>query len=356
MNEEIVNIDKVNEFAGKVMGDIGGAYALLLSYLGDQSGIFRVLTECGPVTSDELASKANVDSRYLLEWLSAQTAAGYVEYDESSDTFFMLPEKSIVLAQEGHPACMQGLFQIVVAQFATHEKALHTFVSGEGRPWGEHQGCCFCGVDRFFRPGYEVNLLTDWIPALDGMTDKLQRGARVADVGCGHGSSTIMMAETFKNSHFVGYDFHAESVAAAVRSADTRLSHPNWQFVKAGAAEIEEGEFDLICLFDAFHDMGDPVGIARHLRSKLANGGSLMLVEPLAGDKLTDNLHLLGQVFYSASTLICTPASKAQDVGMALGAQAGEKKLTEVLMSAGFTSVKRVAQTDTNMVLEAKVS
>ncbi|ALT00301.1 class I SAM-dependent methyltransferase [Lacimicrobium alkaliphilum] len=355
MNEEIVNIDKVNEFVGKVMTDIGGAYAVLLSYLGDQSGIYKTLTECGPVTCEELASKANVDARYLLEWLSAQTAAGYIEYDETSNTFFMLPEKSIVLAQEGHPACMQGLFQLVVSQHATHEKALHTFVSGEGRPWGEHHSCCFCGTDRFFRPGYEVNLITDWLPALDGMIDKLQNGARVADVGCGHGSSTILMADAFRNSHFIGYDFHSESIASASKNADERLSHPNWQFVAAGAAQIEEGDFDLICLFDALHDMGDPVGIARHLRSKLKADGSLMLVEPLAGDKLTDNLHLLGQVCYSASTLICTPASKAQEVGLALGAQAGEKKLTEVLKSAGFTSVKRVAETDINMVLEAKV-
>ncbi|GAB3019808.1 class I SAM-dependent methyltransferase [Bowmanella dokdonensis] len=355
MSDQNVTIEQVQEFAGKVMADIGGAYAVLLSYLGDQSGIYRTLTEHGPMSCQALADKAGVDGRYLLEWLSAQAAAGYVEYDEASECFSMLPHKSIVLAQEGHPACMQGLFQCLVAQYATHDKALEIFVSGAGRPWGEHHSCCFCGTDRFFRPGYEANLITDWLPALDGMTEKLQRGARVADVGCGHGSSTILMAEAFKSSHFVGYDFHAESIAAAAEKADKQLDHPNWQFVTAKATDIQEGDFDLICLFDALHDMGDPVGVARHLRSRLVEGGSLMLVEPLAGDKLTDNLHLLGQIFYSASTLICTPASKAQEVGLALGAQAGEKRLTQVLTEAGFTSIRRVAQTDTNMVLEARM-
>jgi ubiquinone/menaquinone biosynthesis C-methylase UbiE len=349
-----VNPKKLDEFVGKVMGDIGGSFALLLSFIGDQTGVYRTLRDIGPCTTTELAKLSKVDERYLREWLSALAAAGYVDYDPQEETFSLTPEQGIVLAQEGHPACMQGLFQLIVSQFTTHDKAIDVFRSGRGRPWGEHHGCCFCGTDRFFRPGYAANLVEAWLPALEGVTDKLNEGAHVADIGCGHGASTVLMAQAFPNSTFVGFDFHAPSIDKANEKAAAAGVRANTRFVTANAKDLPNEGFDLICMFDALHDMGDPVGAARRLRECLKPDGTLMLVEPLAGDSLADNLHLLGQIFYSASTLICTPASRAQEVGLALGAQAGQKRLTEVLTQAGFTRVGRASETPTNMVIEAR--
>lgn len=349
-----VDEEQLNGFAGKVMEDIGGAFAVLLSFIADQTGVYRTLRDIGPCSTAELANASQVDERYLREWLSAQASAGYLTYDEKTDYFSLTPAQAVVLAQEGHPACLQGLFQQLVSQFTTHEKAIEVFRTGAGRPWGEHHGCCFCGTDRFFRPGYAANLVNAWLPALDGVVQKLSNGGKVADVGCGHGSSTVLMAEAFPASAFYGYDFHTPSISVATEKARAAGVQGNTCFVSASANAIPDGDFDLICMFDALHDMGDPVGVARHLRQCLAADGSLMLVEPLAADSLADNLHLLGQIFYSASTLICTPASRAQEVGLALGAQAGERRLTAVLKEAGFRHVKRATETDTNMVLEAK--
>lgn len=346
------NEEKLTAFVGKVSSDIAGAYAVLLSYMGDQTQLFKLLWQHGPCNPAHLAKLANVDERYLLEWLSSLAAGGYVCYSEDSQTFFMNDEQALVLASEGHPACLQGFMQVTLSQFVTYEKALEVFKTGAGRPWGEHHGCCFCGVDRSFRTGYNANLIEQWLPALNGMTDRLQQGALVADVGCGHGSSTLLMAKAFPKSHFFGYDFHAESIDKAQSHAAAEGLDHNVMFRQLDALHVPEQEFDLICMFDSLHDMGDPVGIARHLHSCLADDGILMLVEPLAGDSLTENLHVVGQLYYAASTLICTPASRAQPVGAALGAQAGQKRLTEVLREAGFSSVRRVAETDTNMVLE----
>jgi ubiquinone/menaquinone biosynthesis C-methylase UbiE len=348
------NEQKLDAFMGKVMDDIGGSFAVLLSFMGDQTDVYRTLSDIGPCTSVELARVSKIDERYLREWLSAQAAAGYVVYHEASDAFSLTPEQATVLAQEGHPACMQGFFQLLVSQFATHDKAIETFRTGAGRSWAAHHGCCFCGTDRFFRPGYAANLVNAWLPALEGVTDRLTAGGKVADVGCGHGSSTVLMAQAFPESTFFGYDFHVQSIQAATDKAEDAGVRSNTHFLTSNAKEIDEKGFDLICMFDALHDMGDPVGVARHLRQCLAPGGTLMLVEPVAGDQLTDNLHLLGQIFYSASTLICTPASRAQEVGLALGAQAGQERITAVLKQAGFTQIRRAAETDTNMVLEAR--
>lgn len=348
------DMERLQAFVGKVMGDIGGAFALLLSWIGDQTGVFRALRDHGPCTVERLAREAGVDARYLREWLSAMAAGGYVCYHAADDAFSMTPEQAIVLAAEGHPACMQGFFQMVVAQFATHQQALDVFRSGAGRPWSSHHSCCFCGTDRFFRAGYAAHLIDSWLPSLDGMVDRLHRGARVADVGCGHGSSTVLMAQAFPTSEFHGFDFHAPSIEAARDKAAAAGVGGNTEFVVATAKQIGPEGFDLVCMFDALHDMGDPVGVARRVHECLTADGIFMLVEPLAGDRLADNLHLVGQLFYSASTLVCTPTSRSQEVGLALGAQAGERRLTEVLREAGFSNVRRVAETPTNMVLQAR--
>lgn len=354
LSDTSMDVRKVEEFAGKVMADIGGAMALLLSYIGDQTGVYRALRDIGPSSARDLAGSAGVDERYLAEWLGGQAAAGYVTYDPATERFSLTPEQAVVLAQEGHPACMQGFVQLLVSQFATHDQAVETFRSGAGRAWSEHHSCCFCGTDRFFRPGYAVNLIASWLPALEDVLGKLEEGAKVADVGCGLGSSTVLMAEAFPKSTFHGFDFHPPSIEAArTRAAEAGVS-ANTRFEAVAAKDLPEEGYDLVCMFDALHDMGDPVGAARRIRRCLAPDGTFMLVEPLAGDSLSDNLHLVGQIFYSASTLVCTPSSRAQEVGLALGAQAGEKRLTDILRQAGFTRVRRASETATNMVLEAR--
>jgi 2-polyprenyl-3-methyl-5-hydroxy-6-metoxy-1,4-benzoquinol methylase len=349
-----VDAERLESFAGKVMGDMGGAFAVLLSYLADGTGIYRALRDTGRCDAATLASAAGVDPRYLREWLSAQAAAEYVVYHDEDDTFSLTPEQAVVLAQEGDPACLQGFIELIVSQFATHETAAEVLRSGAGRPWDTHAACCFCGTDRFFRPGYAANLIEHWLPALDGVLAKLEAGARIADVGCGLGSSALLMARAFPRSTIHGFDFHDASIEAARDSAYAAGLAANTRFETVSAKEVPAEGYDLICMFDALHDMGDPVGAARHLRKCLADDGTLMLVEPLARDRLADNLHLLGQLFYSASTLICTPASRAQEVGLALGAQAGPARLTGVLTEAGFGNVRCAAETASNMIFEAR--
>lgn len=349
-----VDPEKLEAFAGKVMGDIGGSLAALLAYIGDQTGVYRAMRDGGRAGVADIARRAGVDERYLLEWLSAQAAAGYVTYHGEDETFSLTPEQALVLSAEGHPACMQGFIQQLVAQHTTHDKAVDTFASGKGRGWEDHHACCFCGTDRFFRPGYDANLVSSWIPALDGVEEKLKAGAKIADLGCGLGSSTVLMAKSYPNSTVHGFDFHEPSILTArERAAEAGLE--NIRFEAVAAKDMPANGYDLVCIFDALHDMGDPVGAAHRIRQCLAPGGTLMVVEPLAGDSLSQNLHLLGQIFYSASTLICTPASRAQEVGLGLGAQAGQKRLTQVLNEAGFAQVRRAAETQTNMILEARV-
>ncbi len=349
-----INAATLEALTNKVLADVGGAFGLFLAYLGDQAGIYQALDEIGPCTAETLAQKADVDARYLLEWLSANAAAGYVSYHADDETFSLSPEQALVFTREGQPNCMQGFFQLVVGQYATHDIALETFRTGAGRAWGEHHDCCFCGTDRFFRPGYVANLVENWLPSLTDTETKLKTGAKVADVGCGHGSSTLLMAQAYPNSVFYGYDFHEPSMnEAKAHAAAAGVS--NVHFATATAKGYPEQDLDLVCIFDALHDMGDPVGAAKHIKGSLKPDGTFMLVEPLAGDSLSDNLHLLGQIFYSASTTICTPASKAQEIGLALGAQAGQKRLTEVLNQAGFSKVRRANETPTNMVLEARI-
>ncbi len=349
-----LNEKKLGELQGKVMMDISGSLCLIMAYMGDRLDLYSALAEISPATSRELAESTGLTERYVREWLSANAAGGYVEYDADTERFSMTPEQIVIFASEGHPYCMQGFFQAVVSAYLDEPKVTGVFRSGEGLAWADHNGCLFCGTERFFRPIYAANLVDSWIPALDGVRERLEAGARVADIGCGHGSSTIIMAKAFPKSTFHGFDFHEPSVEHARSRARDAGVASNTIFEVVTAKEYPGNNYDLVTIFDALHDMGDPVGAAAHIRSTLADGGTFMLVEPLAGDSLKDNLHPLGQIYYAFSTMICTPASKAQEVGLALGAQAGEKRLTDVLGKAGFTRVRRVAETATNMVLEVR--
>ena len=350
MDEEI-DVAKVEQMAGKVVGDVAGAISLFMAYLGDQAGVFAALDGAGRLSVSALAQKTGLNAKYLHEWLGSVSAAGYVTHHAEDDTFSLAPEQALVFTREGQPACMQGFIQAIISQMEMHEQAVQTFRSGEGRPWSDHSQCLFCGVDRFFRPGYQANLVEAWIPALDGVKDKLEAGAKVADIGCGHGSSTIVMAQAFPNSSFEGFDFHEPSIEEA-RSRAQKAGVSNVRFEVARAQDYAGEDFDFACIFDALHDMGDPVGAARHIRSTLKEDGTFMLVEPLAGDTMAENMNPIGQIFYGFSTTVCTPCSLAQDGRRGLGAQAGQKRLTEVLNEAGFAKVRRAAETPTNMVLE----
>ena len=350
MSEQI-DMARVEELAGKVIGDVAGALSLYMAYLGDQTGVFEALDELGRVNLDQLADHTGLNAKYLHEWLGSVSAAGYVTFHPEDETFSLAPEQALIFTREGQPACMQGFIQAVVSQYESHEKAVRTFKSGKGRPWSDQSECCFCGTDRFFRPGYAANLTSDWIPALDGVEEKLKSGAKIADIGCGHGSSSILMAQAYPNSTVYGFDFHEPSIEEARRKAK-QAGVDNVEFHLATAQDYPGTDYDFACIFDALHDMGDPVGAAAHIRETLKDDGTFMLVEPMAGDSMADNMNPLGQIFYAFSTTVCTPASLAQEVGLGLGAQAGQERLTEVLNEAGFAKVRRASETPTNMVLE----
>lgn len=353
MSNGNLNESALEELQGKVMGDIGGALGVLMAYIGDELGVFQALADANRATAQDLARRADLDERYVREWLSAVAAAGYVNYDPISTCFSVTPEQAALFAHEGTPLFMHGFFQCIVGAYADYEKIRDIFRTGEGLGWGEHHNCAFCGTDRFFRPGYDANLVSNWIPALSGVEKKLKRGAKVADIGCGYGSSTILMAKTYPHSMVYGFDFHEPSIEEARKRA-FEAGVENVKFEVATAKGYPGTDYDLATVFDALHDMGDPVGAAAHVRKSLKKDGTFMVVEPLAGDKLEDNLHLLGQIFYSFSTAVCTGTSRAQEVGLALGAQAGQKRLTDVLNAGGFGRVRRAAETATNMVLEAR--
>lgn len=351
---EDVDDSKLEELQGKVITDIAGSLGLLMGYLGDQLDLYSALAEICPATSQELAQNTGIKERYLREWLSANAAGGYIDYDPDSQTFSMTPEQALIFTAEGNPNCMQGFFQAVVSGYTDVPKAIEAFRTGEGIPWGDHSECLFCGTERFFRPMYAANLIESWIPALDGVKEKLEAGAKVADVGCGHGSSTIIMAQAFPHSTFHGFDIHGPSIDHAREHARAAGVASNTIFEVSTAKEYPGNNYDLVAIFDALHDMGDPVGATKHVASTLTEGGTFMLVEPFAEDNLEDNSHPLGQIYYSFSTTICVPNSLSQEVGLALGAQAGEKRLTDVLNEGGLGHVRCAAKTPTNMVLEAR--
>lgn len=352
MSEQL-DMARVEAMAGKVIGHVAGAVSLMMAYMGDQAGVWAAMDGVGPLTLGQLAARTGMEPKYLREWLGSVAAAGYVEFDPEAETFTLTPEAALIFTREGQPACMQGFIQAVVAQYEMHEKAVEVFKSGEGRAWDTHSPCLFCGTDRFFRPAYAAHLIPEWLPALEGVTAKLEAGAKVADIGCGWGSSTILMAQKYPASTFIGYDFHAPSIEQArARAAQAGVS--NVSFEVATAQDYPGTGFDFACIFDALHDMGDPVGAARHVRATLNPGGTFMVVEPMAGDRMADNMHLMGQIFYGLSCMGCVPASLAQPVGYGLGAQAGQARLTEVLNEAGFSQVRRAAATPSNMILEVR--
>ncbi|HET8750619.1 MAG TPA: class I SAM-dependent methyltransferase [Sphingomicrobium sp.] len=345
---------KLEQFMHKIVGDMAAAMSGSLVITGAKLGLYKALAELGPSTSQQLADKLNLDERYVREWLSAQAASGFVEYDPETALFSLSPEQRMALANEDSPVYVAPAFEVIAAAYIDEPKITGAFQTGQGVGWHEHHQCLFHGTEKFFRPGYRANLVASWIPALEGVFDKLKAGARVADIGCGHGASTIIMAEAFPDSQFVGIDYHDGSVARAREAAREAGDLPNVRFEVASAKEAPGTDYDLVCCFDCLHDMGDPVGAAKHIREMLKPDGTFMLVEPMAGDSLDENLHPVGRLYYSASTMICTPASKSQEVGLALGAQAGQRRLEEVLHEAGFATVRRAAETPFNLVIEAK--
>ena len=342
---------KVNEFLGKAIQDVAATFHAGLVLIGDKLGLYRALADGGPMTAAELAKRTGARERYVREWLSAQAAGGYVTYEATSGRFTLPPEHAFLLLDADLP----GAFMLGVGSIRDEARIADAFRTGEGVGWHEHDPGVFEGCERFFRPGYAMNLVSQWIPALDGVKARLEAGGRVADVGCGHGASTIIMAQAFPRAIVTGFDYHAASIEAARRAADKAGVGDRVSFEVASAKAYSGTGYDLVTFFDCLHDMGDPVGAARHVRQSLGAGGTWMLVEPFANDRLEDNLNPIGRLYYGASTLLCTPASLSQEVGLALGAQAGEKRLRDVLTEAGFSRMRRVAETPANMVLEARV-
>jgi SAM-dependent methyltransferase len=337
-----------------MLSDLGGAASIALVRIGDSLGLYKAMHEHGPMTVAELAATTQVHERYLREWLSHQAASNYLAYDPATGKFSLPPEQAMVFAIEDSPVFMPGAFGLMASMLDNQAKVEPAFRTGAGVAWGDQAGCLFCAVARFFRPGYVNNIVANWLPALDGVVAKLERGAKVADVGCGHGVSTVLMARAFPNSEFVGYDFHPSSVEQAERHARDHGVGGNTRFEVATAKNYPDKDFDLVAFFDCLHDMGDPVGAAAHVRQSLKPDGTWMIVEPAAGDRLEDNLNPIGRLFYAGSTMICVPTSLAQEVGLALGAQAGEARLREVITAGGFRQVRRATETPFNMILEAR--
>ena len=345
---------KLNDFLGQMVGDLGAAANAPLMLLGDKLGLYKALAASGPLSSAELAEQTGTAERFVREWLAAQAASGYVGYDAAADTYAMAPEQAMVLADEDSPVFLAGIFESLYAMMVAEPKIRDAFRTGEGVGWHEHHPCLFSGTERFFRTGYRAHLVQEWLPALDGVVGKLEQGATVADIGCGHGASTIIMAQAFPNSRFVGFDYHDASIARANEAAAEAGVAESARFEVAAAQDYPGTSYDLVTSFDCLHDMGDPVGASRHVLRTLAPDGTWMIVEPFANDALSDNLNPVGRLYYAASTMLCTPASLSQEVGLGLGAQAGEARLRQVVEEGGFTRFQRAAATPFNLILEAR--
>ncbi|MER5638559.1 methyltransferase domain-containing protein [Kitasatospora sp. NPDC002227] len=345
---------RLEQFVGQAVSDMAAAVSGLLVHLGDRLGLYRAMAGAGPLTARELAQRTGTAPRYVREWLCNQAAGGYVVHHPLRDAFELPAEQAAVLAREDSPVFLAGAYEAIASCYSDHEQLAEAFGTGAGFGWEQHDERLFSGVRRLFHPSYAAYLTGEWIPALDGVEAKLKGGASVADVGCGLGGSTVLMAAAYPRSTFAGFDCHGPSVEAARAAAVAGAVHHRVRFEEAAADAFAGTGFDLVCLFDCLHDMGDPVGAARHIRAALAPDGTLMLVEPAAGDGLEHNLNPVGRAFYGFSTAVCTPASLAQPVGLGLGAQAGPARLAEVLAEAGFSRVREVARTPFHLILEAR--
>lgn len=351
-----LTIKTTEEFAGQVIGDVSATFSGVMTNIGHKLGIYKAMAFTGKLTSAQLSEKMGLTERYLREWLNNQVAGGYLLYDPSDESY-ELPDAYVpVLADEDSPVFLVPALQVASSLWHDEDKIADVFISGKGIAWAEHHHHLFCGTESLFRPGYKSFLVSDWLNAMDGVVEKLERGAKVADIGCGHGASSIVMAKAFKHSTFYGFDSHVESIDTARGKATNESVSENLSFKVEEAQSYCEKEFDLICFMDCLHDMGDPIGAARHAAQALKDGGSLLIVEPAANDNVQDNVNPVSRLYYAASTAVCTPCSKSQEVGLALGAQAGQKRLSEVLNQAGFNHVRRVAETPFNIVLEARIA
>ncbi|MBI2684270.1 MAG: class I SAM-dependent methyltransferase [Actinobacteria bacterium] len=356
MTTQPIDGARLDAFIGQVVSEAGAALNAALVVIGDKLGLYRGLADGGPATSHELAARTGTDERYVREWLAAQAAGGFVAYDAAAGNYELPAEQALALTQDDSPAFVPGLFQVVVAAIHDSSHVLDAFRSGDGVGWHEHHSDLFVGTERFFRPAYAANLVSTWIPALDGVEEKLVAGGRVADVGCGHGASTVLMATAYPESTFVGFDSHESSIDVARKRAAQAGVSDRVRFDVAGASDFPGSDYDLVTFFDCLHDMGDPAGAASHVRSALGRDGTWMIVEPLAGNRVEENLHPIGRLYYSVSTLVCTPASLSQPGRAALGAQAGEARIRDVALAGGFTSFRRAAEAPANVVFEAKTA
>jgi 2-polyprenyl-3-methyl-5-hydroxy-6-metoxy-1,4-benzoquinol methylase len=345
---------KLEKFVFRCVDEVGATLNTALVVMGDRLGLYRAMAGAGPITPAELAERTGTAERYVREWLNAQAAGGFVEYDAEAGRYTLPPEQAVALTDADSPVYLPGFFQIALGSVHDSARIVEAARTGGGVGWHEHGNDVLEGCERFFRPGYNANLLSSWLPALDGVVDKLQRGARVADAGCGHGASTVLMATAYPNSSFVGSDYHDGSIDIARERAESAGVADRARFEVAGATSFSGRGYDLVTMFDCLHDMGDPVGAARHVRDALAPDGTWMIVEPAAGDRVEENLNPIGRAYYSFSTLLCTPASLSQEVGLALGAQAGEARIHDVVTAGGFTRFQRVAATPFNFVYEAR--
>lgn len=348
-----LDMDKLNAFIGQFIGDLGAAVHAGMVVIGEKLGLYKALAT-GEMTSAELAEKTKTDERYVREWLASQAAGGYVTYNEKTNKFSMSAEQAFSLANEDSPAYLPGAFELALGSLAAVPRITESFRTGSGMGWHEHADGVFHGCEKFFRPGYAANLVSAWIPALQGVKEKLETGAQVADVGCGKGASTLLMAKAFPKSQFFGFDYHDKSIEGARESAKREGVSDRAKFDVAKAKAYPGTDYDFVAVFDCLHDMGDPVGAARHVLQSLAEDGTWMIVEPFANDDLKNNLNPVGRVYYSFSTLLCTPSSRSQEVGLCLGAQAGEARIKQVVTSAGFTRFRRAAETPFNIIYEAR--